>query len=226
MQTNSVAGGDILYPGSGAGVTALDLAADNYEMAVLQYDGTGNFRIVMMTPASAMTAALPGMAGISRWSFPALDSYTARTLDNGTAISPFNAPDAGMTVILPAVSTIANGWTIGVATDNAKTMTVEVNGGAGEKILVPGTLGAKTSLGLSTNSTSGYELVVLQFDGSNFRIVYATPLTANANGMTMLIGTPASSSAPCQTGAFETDGVYLYICTAPNTWKRSAWSSF
>jgi len=46
------------------------------------------------------------------------------------------------------------------------------------------------------------------------------------NGMAMLIGTPASSSAACQTGAMETDGVYLYLCAAPNTWKRSAWSSF
>jgi len=225
VQTNSVAGGHILYPGSGGSATALNLAAGNYELAILQYDGADNFRVVMMTPASATKAAVPGMAGISRWSFPALDTYTASTTDNGTAISPFNTPGAGVTVTLPAVSTIANGWTIAVATDNGKTMTVQVNGGAGEKILVPGTLGATTSLDLSTN-TSGYELVTLQFDGSNFRIVYATPLTANVNGMTMLIGTPASSSAACQTGAVETDGVYLYLCTAPNTWKRSAWSSF
>lgn len=225
VQTNSIAGGHILYPGSGGSVTALNLAADNYEMATLEYDGAGNFRVVSMTPASAMKAAVPGQAGITRWSFPALASYTATTPDNGTAISPFNAPGAGMTVTLPNVATIADGWMIAVATDNGKTMAVAVDGSAGEKILVPGTLGAQTSLALSSN-TSGYELAVLQFDGSNFRVVYATPMTANANGMTMLIGTPASSASPCQTGAIETDGLYLYLCTAPNTWKRSAWSSF
>jgi len=71
-------------------------------------------------------------------------------------------------VTLPAIGTLAPGWTIGVTTDNSKTASVAVNGGAGEKILVPGTLGAKISLTLSTN-TSGYELVILQFDGSNFR---------------------------------------------------------
>ena len=49
---------------------------------------------------------------------------------------------------------------------------------------------------------------------------------ANFNGMAMLIGTPASSSAACQTGALQFDSNYLYACIAPNTWKRSAWSSF
>ena len=53
-----------------------------------------------------------------------------------------------------------------------------------------------------------------------------TPLSANAGGMAVLIGTPASSSAACRTGALQSDGVYLYFCAAPNTWKRAALSSF
>jgi len=222
---NATNGGKILYPGSGAAITSVQLAAGDYEMATLQYDGAGNFRVVAITPASAAGLAMPGTSAISRWAFPAVNAYAATVADNGSAISSFNAPGAGATVTLPAVSTIAQGWTIGVATDAGKTMTVAVSGGAGEKILIPGTLGAKTSLALSTN-TAGYELVILQFDGSNFRVLFATPLTANVNGLAMLIGTPASSSAPCQTGAMETDGAYLYLCAAPNTWKRSAWSSF
>ncbi len=100
-----------------------------------------------------------------------------------------------------------------------------MDGGGGEKILVPGTLGAQSSLTLSGNS-SGYELVTLQFDGTNFRVVGMTPLSANAAGMSVLIGTPASSSAACQTGALQADGVYLYFCSAPNSWKRAALSSF
>jgi hypothetical protein len=71
-----------------------------------------------------------------------------------------------------------------------------------------------------------YELLQLQFDGSNFRILSATPATASANGMFPAIGTPASSSDTCQTGQIQFDSNYLYACTAPNTWKRSAWSSF
>jgi Pectate lyase superfamily protein len=224
-QVNTTNGGKILYPGSGPSTTSLALAAGNYEYAVLQFDGS-NFRLAQVTPASAQTLAMPGSAGATtRWSFPSVNTYTATAADNGNALSSFNAPGAGLAVTLPAIGALSPGWTIGVATDNSKTASVAVNGGAGEKILVPGTLGAKTSLALSTN-TSGYELVILQFDGSNFRTIYATPLTANANGMAMLVGTPASSSAACQTGALQFDSNYLYACTAPNTWKRSAWSSF
>jgi len=224
-QVNPTNGGKIVYPGSGPPVSSLALAAGNYEFAVLQFDGS-NFRLVQVTPASAQSLAVPGSAGATtRWSFPAVNTYTATAADGGNALSSFNAPGAGLAVTLPAIGTLTSGWTIGIATDNSKTASVAVNGGAGEKILVPGTLGAKTSLALSAN-TSGYELVILQFDGSNFRVISATPLTANANGMTMLIGTPASSSAACQTGALQFDSNYLYACTAPNTWKRSAWSSF
>jgi len=225
VQVNPTSGGKILYPGSGPSVTSLALAAGNYEFAVLQFDGS-NFRVAQVTPLTAQGLAFPGSAGATtRWSFPSVNTYTATAADGGNALSSFNAPGAGLAVTLPAIGTLSPGWTIGVATDNSKTMSVAVNGGAGEKILVPGTLGAKTSLALS-NNTSAYELVILQFDGSNFRIIYATPLTANINGMALPIGTPASSSAACQTGALQFDSNYLYACTAPNTWKRSAWSSF
>jgi len=225
VQVNATSGGHILYPGGSPNATSLSLAAGNYEFAVLQFDGS-NFRVAQVTPASAQTLAMPGSAGATtRWSFPSVNTYTATAADGGNALSSFNAPGAGLAVTLPVIGTLAPGWTIAVATDNGKTASVAVNGGADEKILAPGTLGAKTSLALSPN-TAGYELVILQFDGSNFRIIYATPLTANADGMTMLIGTPASSSAACQTGALQFDSNYLYACTAPNTWKRSAWSSF
>ena len=225
VQVNPTSGGKILYPGGGPSITSLALAAGNYEFAVLQFDGS-NFRVAEVTPLTAQSLAFPGSAGATtRWSFPSVNTYTATAADGGNAVSSFNSPGAGLAVNLPAIGTLSPGWTIGIATDNSKTMSVAVNGGAGEKILVPGTLGAKTSLALSTN-TSAYELVILQFDGSNFRVIYATPLTANVNGMAMLIGTPASSSAACQTGALQFDSNYLYACTAPNTWKRSAWSSF
>jgi hypothetical protein len=225
VQVNPTSGGKILYPGGGASITSLTLAAGNYEFAALQFDGS-NFRVAQVTPLTAQALAIPGSAGATtRWSFPSVNTYTATAADDGNALSSFNAPGAGLAVTLPAIGTLSPGWTIGVATDNSKTMSIAVNGGAGEKILVPGTLGAKASLALSTN-TSAYELVILQFDGSNFRVIYATPLTANANGMAMLIGTPASSSAACQTGALQFDSNYLYACIAPNTWKRSVWSSF
>ena len=38
--------------------------------------------------------------------------------------------------------------------------------------------------------------------------------------------TPASSSATCTTGQFENDASFMYVCTATNTWKRAALTTF
>lgn len=37
---------------------------------------------------------------------------------------------------------------------------------------------------------------------------------------TALVPVPASATAPGTQGQLAQDGSYLYICTAPNTWKR------
>jgi hypothetical protein len=108
---------------------------------------------------------------------------------------------------------------MGFATDNGKTMSVQVNGGAGEKILVPAA-GGTSSNSIMLAPGQNYEYVALQFDGSNFRIVTATPQTLNDLGGLMSSGSPASSSA-CMTNQITHDSEYLYICTAPNTWQRA-----
>ncbi|HEX2152305.1 MAG TPA: glycosyl hydrolase family 28-related protein [Stellaceae bacterium] len=226
VRVNDTSGGQILYPKSqAAGVTSLLLADNRFEFVMLQYDGSGNFRVMQATPATAQTIGMAGPGGIGRWLFPAESAYAAKLDDNGAAVSSFNSPASFMTVTLPPVGMISAGWTIAVASDNNKSTSVQVDGGGGEKILVPDTLGAQNALSLS-GSASGYELVTLQFDGSNFRIISATPLSANAAGMSVPIGTPTSSLAACQTGALQSDGLYLYFCSAPNTWKRAALSSF
>ena len=66
----------------------------------------------------------------------------------------------------------------------------------------------------------------MEFDGSNFRVASVTPATASANGMLPATGTVSSSTNACQTGQLQFDSNYLYACTAPNTWKRAAWSTF
>jgi len=112
------------------------------------------------------------------------------------------------------------GWIMGFATDNGKALGVQVNGSAGEKILLPAGGGtSSSSISLATNQN--YEYVALQFDGSNYRVVAATPQTLNFLGGLINAGSPASSS-PCMTNQMMHDSNYLYICTAANTWKRAA----
>jgi hypothetical protein len=182
VQTNSTSGGRIIYPGSGATATSASLAAANYELLVLQFDG-GNFRVLQATPATATLMGISGNApGINRWSFPAVATYAASQSDIGNALSSYNTPTGSLTVTLPPTTAIGSGWTMGFATDNGKTMTVQVNGASGGHILYPA--GATGSAGNSvTLAPVNYEFAALQFDGSNFRIVSITPRTASALGM-------------------------------------------
>src|SRR6266566_3537012 len=136
----------------------------------------------------------------------------------GSIRRPRDMPPRAVT--LPPTSAIPMGWIMGFATDNGKALAVQVNGGAGEKILLPAGGGTSTSsISLATNQN--YEYAVLQFDGSNYRVVAATPQTLNLLGALINAGSPASSS-PCAPNQMMHDSNYLYICTALNTWKRAA----
>ena len=220
-----VASGDsarILYPGSGATISSLQLVTGNYELAALQFDGS-NFRVMQVTPATAASIGVSGSGCVGKWYFPSVSSYDAVAADCGTVISAYNSPISSLTVTLPSSTAVPPGWSMGFATDNAKSLTVQVNTTNGGQILIPGTRGAQSSLTLYGQN---YEFLDLEFDGSNFRVAAMTPASASANGMFPATGTPASSGDACQTGQLEADSNYLYFCTAPNTWKRSAWSAF
>lgn len=182
VQVNGTSGGHIVWPGGGASSTSLALAntaQGAYEFLVLQYDGSGNFRVVGATPATAQAIGMIGTASVSHWSFPSTSAYTATVADNGNAISNYNSPISYMTVTLPSTTAIPMGWTLALASDNGKTMSAQVNGTSGGHILYPGNSGATSA----TLASGNYELLVLRFDGSNFRVTEATPATAAAIGM-------------------------------------------
>ena len=222
LQVNATNSGHILYPGGGASVASLQLAAGNYETALVQFDGS-NFRVLQVTPVIAALIGLSGATCLARWNFPAVSTYAAVPADCGLTLSNYNTPIASLTVTLPSTTAISAGWAMSFVTDNGKSLTVQVNSTSGGQILLPGTRGAQSSLTLFHQN---YEQLTLQFDGSNFRIVSVSPATASSNGLFPPTGTPASSSAHCQTGQLQFDSNYLYACTAPNTWKRTALSSF
>ena len=209
VQVNSTSGGRILYPGSGATVTSASLAAANYELLVLQFDG-GNFRVVEATPATATLLGITGSApGINRWSFPGVSTYAASPRDSGTALSSYNTPASTLTVTLPPISSIGAGWMMGFATDNNKTMTVQVNGSSGGHILYPA--GAAGTAGDAVTLASvNFEFLALQFDGSNFRVVSITPRSAAALGMLghqiMTGAAPTVGSGPSDCGSSPSIG--------------------
>src|SRR5262249_53212475 len=190
---NAISGGHLVWPGSGGAATTLTLANTSqgaYEFVVLQYDGSGNFRVVDATPATAQAIGTIGAGGITRWSFPSVSAYTATVADNGSVLSSYNSPLSYLAVTLPPTSAIPMGWTMGFATDNGKVLSVQVNGG-GAKILLPAGGGTSTNA-ISLAINQNYEYVALQFDGSNYRVVAATPQTLNFLGGLINAGSPAS----------------------------------
>jgi len=201
VQVNSTSGGRILYPGSGATTTSSSLAEANYELLVLQFDG-GNFRVIQATPATATLMGITGNApGINRWSFPAVSTYAASQRDAGYSLSSYNTPTGSLTATLPPTTAITAGWTMGFATDNGKTITVQVNGASGGHILYPA-----GATGTASNSVTlaavNYEFLTLQFDGSNFRIMSITPRSAAALGM---FGHPITAGATPSLGSGTSD---------------------
>ena len=140
----------------------------------------------MLPKTYTATATLMGIIGnapgINRWSFPPVSTYAASRSDSGNALSSYNTPTSSLTVTLPPTTSIGAGWMMGFATDNGKTMNVQVNGVSGGSILYPA--GATGTAGTSvTLAATNYEFLALQFDGSNFRITSITPRSAAALGM-------------------------------------------
>lgn len=209
VQVNVSSGGHIFYPGSGSTVTSASLAGTNYELLVLQFDGS-NFRVLQATPATATLLGITGSAqGINRWNFPSVSTYVASQSDNGNALSSYNTPTSSLTVTLPPTTSIGAGWSMGFASDNGKTMTVQVNGASPGRILYPA--GATGTSGTSvTLAATNYEFLELQFDGSNFRVESITPRSAAALGMLghqIVTGaTPTVGSGPSDCGTSPSIG--------------------
>lgn len=188
VQVNGTDGGQIVYPGSGSSLTSVTMPVTQqgaYEFMVVAYDSagdTGNFRIVSATPATAQALGMTGSGGISQWLFPSTATYAATVTDGGRVISSANSPSSYLAVTLPSTTGLPEGWTIGVAQDNGKTVAVQVNGSAGGHILFPGSGATTASLSLAPNN---YESATLQYDGGgNFRLLSATPATATLAGVT------------------------------------------
>ena len=94
-------------------------------------------------------------------------------------MSSLNSPQPYLAVTLPSTTEVMMGWTIGIASDGNKAASVQINAVSGGRILFPGSGASVSSASLAEGN---YELLVFQFDGSNFRVVQTTPATATLLG--------------------------------------------
>jgi hypothetical protein len=82
-------------------------------------------------------------------------------------------------------------------------------------IVVQSAGSATWSYAFAALNTSQVQTFSVDPNGNVIGVTYRETLT-----------TPSSSSAACTAGQFTDDANYHYVCTATNTWKRAALSSF
>ena len=183
--TITAASGAII--GGGRSVGSILLGAGNYEYVRLQSDGN-NFRMVSSTRNTRLANGFEPPPWPSNWLFPTSSGYAAGLGDNGNILSSYNS-GPGLTVTLPSANGLPGGWSMGFATDNNKNLTVQVNSTSGGRIVWPGSGASQTSLSMANTSQGSHEFMVLQYDGNGiFRVLDATPATAQAIGISVLPG--------------------------------------
>jgi len=91
-------------------------------------------------------------------------------------------------------------------------------------VLVAPVANAIPLISSATGSTTDASLTPSHLSDSGNQVVSSEPVSATS--FLMPLATPKSSSAPCTPGQFANDVNYYYVCTALNTWKRAALTSF
>jgi hypothetical protein len=102
-------------------------------------------------------------------------------------------------------------------------------GGTGAARNLTVTSAASTSINCASTG-----FLFLQFNGSNRlqigsgSTICSTTFRISTGNNLRLEGsvTPASATATGTTGDIQRDADFIYVCTAPNTWKRAALSSW
>jgi hypothetical protein len=177
VQVNNTSGGHILYPGSGATITSASLAGVNYELLMLQFDGS-NFRVIDVTPATATLIGIIGNApGINRWSFPAVSTYAASRSNSGNALSSYNTPTSSLTVTL-ALQFDGNNFRIASITPRS----AAALGMLGHQIVTgatptvgSGSSDCGTSPSIGGNDSAGRVRVGASTNGGRCTITFASP---------------------------------------------------
>ena len=68
--------------------------------------------------------------------------------------------------------------------------------------------------------------VYIEDQGTGHAILAEGGMTELKGGLMLPLTTPASSSAPGAAGQIVWDDSYVYVCTAPNIWKRATLNAF
>jgi hypothetical protein len=198
--------GRVTIQPSGGNTELCGTVQDNYALSVQCSGSSGTFRVFDQTPSTGNTLQVfqegAGQGAADQYFLNNTGTVLAEWFRGGSLDANYlGVWDSGYTIKAQMTNTggfeAANGFGYLFSSSSAG------NGSVDAAIL-------RSAAGLLEvdNGTSG------MYRDMFLRNLYQ-PLT-----------TPASSSATCTQGAFEFDANYVYVCTATNTWKRSALSTF
>jgi len=183
--------------------------------------------IIQATGVSAPVAGVVTLTGVTR----GLEGTTAQAWGGGTAVlqtvtqamlnpvevyslAPFSyvGPFGGQAVTIERAVSFAGYTLLRVDTSDPGALFASFNALQCETGVFSNTL-ACSSLDVQTTLTVGGNIT-------------ANLATVGVGGLRITQGAPATSSDTGLTGQIKVDANYLYVCTASNTWKRVALSSF
>lgn len=95
---------------------------------------------------------------------------------------------------------------------------IQITGNGGTNVA-----GTTTNRAILSTSTAQSEV---QGGFDNTPIGVTTPAAGNFTTLQIALTTPASSAAAGTAGQMTADASFIYVCTATNTWKRAALSTF
>jgi hypothetical protein len=110
----------------------------------------------------------------------------------------------------------------GGAVNAANKLGIDQNLGAARFYSNGGDASTKGSFEFHTNSSNGSLDVIALGISSTGAATFSSSVTATQFRLSALNTAPANASATGTLGEIRIDADYIYVCTATNTWKRTA----
>jgi len=184
--------------------------------------------------ATLLTGTPSGTGGPVGTTSPTISNPTASTASTSSAALLLSGPTSGVDTLRIQGTTTASYSSIGFidsgnvqrgsfgyagTTAGSFANTTFVNSASG----VPLTLGTASTERMRINATSGGVSIGTTTDAGATNLLVAGIITANGNQIRIATSqTPASAAATGTAGTICWDANYIYVCTAANTWKRTA----
>jgi hypothetical protein len=217
----SFGNGNASGAGRGYGYNEQSSSLTGIVFGINSWAGPQGATSILGTPAiSSMPAGL-AVAGNETVGGTITASGTNSLVMAGSSGWPTITSGAGVVVNLTGAN--VGLYATNQAAENYVSIIPAATGGADN----PATQAGDNLLSFSAGSPGTGVLTIAPYSGPVTPYLrMTTTLTTLGNAVALTPTTPAGSSAACTAGQIAVDANYVYVCTAPNAWKRAALASW